>query len=129
MKKEINSLENSQSELNFLRIYSPLRFLLKELRKRNDVKNFFKTILIDIEENLESKNADTYIIFEINEIINEVRLENEKQKYLNKGNKSYNINFKYVNLERSKSEIVIIDNYIRPENPFENNKFVSKYLH
>ena len=86
MKKEINSLENSQSELNFLRIYSPLRFLLKELRKRNDVKNFFKTILIDIEENLESKNADTYIIFEINEIINEVRLENEKQKYLNKGN-------------------------------------------
>ena len=128
MKKEINNLENSQSELNFLSNYSPLRFLLKELRKRNDVKNFFKTILIDIVENLESKHADTHIIFEMNEMINEVRLENEKPKHLNKGNKSYYNNLNFVNLERSKSEVVIIDNYIVPENPFENNKFVAKYL-
>ena len=119
MKKEINNLENSQSELNFLSNYSPLRFLLKELRKRNDVKNFFKTILIDIVENLESKHADTHIIFEMNEMINEVRLENEKPKHLNKGSKSYYNNLNFVNLERSKSEVVIIDNYIVPENPFE----------
>ena len=125
MKKEINNLENSQSEINFLTNYSPLKYLLKELRQRNDVKNFFKTILIDIVENLESKHSDTALKFEFKEIINEIRIEN---KYLNKANKANFNNSSFVNMERSKSEILFLDNYVYPENKFEDNNFISKYL-
>ena len=88
LKNEINNLKNTRDFDNFLNFNSASRFLLSELRKKNDVKNFFKDILYDTIETLESKYSETIINIEINEIQNGItqKIQNQVQtikiKYL-----------------------------------------------
>ena len=83
LKNEINNLKNTRDFDNFLNFNSASRFLLSELRKKNDVKNFFKDILYDTIEILESKYSETIINIEINEIQNEITQKIQNQEVNN----------------------------------------------
>ena len=121
LKNEINNLKNTRDFDNFLNFNSASRFLLSELRKKNDVKNFFKDILYDTIETLESKYSETIINIEINEIQNEITQKIQNQEVnnsniydkLNANNK--NKIFRYNESYHSKIEI-------------GNDEFTSKYL-
>ena len=80
LKNEINNLNNCNNHDNFLNDNSPCKYLLSELRKKSDVKNFFKSIIYDVVENLELKNSETIINFNIGQIQKEIKLNLEKYK-------------------------------------------------
>ena len=80
LKNEINNLENYNNVDNFLNDNSPCKYLLNELRKKNDVKTFFKSVIYDVVENLELKHSETIINFDIGQIQKDMQLKLEKSK-------------------------------------------------
>ena len=72
MKNEINNLKSSKDYDNFLGNSSATKYLLSELRKKNDVKNFFKNILYDSIKRLESMHSEEIINIEVSEIQKEI---------------------------------------------------------
>ena len=80
LKYEINNLKNSNIPENFLNDNSPCKYLLSELRKKNDIKSFFKSVIYEVVENLELKNSETPINFDVNQIQKEMQLKLEKKE-------------------------------------------------
>ena len=151
LKNEINNLKSPNNYDDFLNDNSPCKYLLSELRKKNDIKNFFKSIIYEVVENLELKNSETKINFDLVQIKKELeyKIENQKKqmkKYKkNMSNMSEelirksiisnitNINnrFSFVCFERE-NEFEVVDSsmtFIEGESSeIENDEFTYKYL-
>jgi hypothetical protein len=152
LKNEIDNLKNPNNCDDFLNDNSPCKYLLSELRKKNDIKNFFKSIIYEVVENLELKNSETKLNFDLVQIKKELeyKIENQKKqmkKYKkNMSNMSEelirksiisnitNINnrFNSVCLERE-NEFEVVDSsmaFVEGEtsNEIENDEFTYKYL-
>ena len=87
LKNEINNLKNCNNSSDFLNDDSPCKYLLSELRKRNDIKSFFNSIIYEIIESLELKNSETKINFDIIQMQKEIQ-----SKFDSKNMKGKNIN-------------------------------------
>ena len=115
LKEDINSLNDINSSFMFGK-RAPMLF--DELNKRNEVKFFFKTIMLDIIKKLESKYSSTNIIFEptmIKEKIESyITMLDKKEEQNNFCDKNFNkcldekdkkIMNKYLNLPINKDEL------------------------
>ena len=58
LQKEINNLEKINEPELFLNSNSPCSYLLNELINKDNIKQYFKRILLDIIENMESYSSD-----------------------------------------------------------------------
>ena len=126
LKNEVNNLNSSSDYDNFLGSNSAVKFLLNELRKKNDVKNFFKNILSEIIKSLESIHSDEIINIEVNEIQKEI---NSKIKNTN----NLNNNFNGLNKEKKNDIFRYNKSQFHPETKnwkikVGNDKFIGKYL-
>ena len=88
LKNEINNLHSSNDYGHFLNDNSVCKYLLSELRKKKDIKSFFKSIIYDAVENLETKHSETKINFDIDKLKVEInsKIEIKKKQYKKKKN-------------------------------------------
>ena len=150
LKNEINNLNNSNDYDNFLNDNSPCKYLLSELRKKNDIKSFFKSIIYDAVENLETKHSETKLNFDIDKLKEEINAKIKIQKKQSKKNKNLNMtddnarktiisqledpNKRYNNsfcLERDDSFEVIDQSFFSQKDSdieLDKDKFTFKYL-
>ena len=79
LHEEINNLSSVEQNSKFLD-NTCCGFLLEELRKKKDIQSFFKTIIIDSIENLETNYSDLKLNFIVDEM-NENYYKNKGSKY------------------------------------------------
>ena len=83
LKSEINKL-NKPNEFDKFLEETACGVLLTELKRKNDIQNFFKTIISSVIENLELYNSNRKINFSVKkyqeEYLKNQQLQNEKQK-------------------------------------------------
>ena len=79
VKDEINNLENINELDKFLNEDSKVLYFLSELRKKNDVKYFFKTSILNLISDLESMSS-VNLSLEIQEIINKLTKNTNTEK-------------------------------------------------
>ena len=125
LNEEINNLSNIDQNKNFLDD-SCCGYLLEELRKKKDIQTFFKNVIIDSIEDLEtnfSKNKlnfninDIYLDEQNNNIISEIKNDENLKKFGKFQSEKDNFNKKYIPLlEENSLDKFIIDNKI------DNNK-------
>ena len=90
LKNEINNLNDCNDYDSFLNDKSVCKYLLSELRKKNDIKSFFKSIIYDVIEDLETKNSETIINFDLDKLKKDINLKIEIQKKQFNNNKNKN---------------------------------------
>ena len=86
LREEINSLHNINSPEIFLNKESHCRYLLYELRRKNDIQYFFKTVILNAVDNLEVISSTSFNL-NIQEIVNNFKNFNEANDKENKINK------------------------------------------
>ena len=100
LKREINqlSINNSNKKINnfeqtFLK-KTPCGFIFEELFYKKDVQSFFKPIIIDFIEELESSYPSQELVFDPNLIRDFILLEKEEQNKVKKEKKDIDIVFR-----------------------------------
>ena len=131
LKNEINNLKNCDSTDTFLNDNSPCKYLLSQIKKKNDVQGFFKSVIYDVVENLEIRYSGSKLNFEIEQKLKEIQSHTNKKK--NKVQKTTNDDLNTLNFNRKfsfnnldVSYMASNPNYSKKES--DNEKFVSKYL-
>ena len=112
LSEEINSLLYVEQNINFLD-GTCCGYLLEELRKKKDVQAFFKNIIIDSIENLETNYSNLKFNFEIDSLNTEFTEETKN----NSSKKTINIDNIYLNTLAKNANFEDIIN-------FENRKFI-----
>ena len=102
LEEEINNLKNINQEDIFLND-TPCGYLLEELRRKNDIQNFFKTIIYNDIKDLEKNYSSLRFNFNITNLTEDIRshiIKDSKMKK-NEGYLSYPIDegFESVSLE------------------------------
>lgn len=122
LKEDINSLNDINSSFN-LGKRAPILF--DELNKKNEVKFFFKTIILDAIKKLESTYSSTNVIFEPGMIKQKIE---ENVKLLDKKEEPNNICDKNFNKTLDENEKKIMDKYLNlPINKDELDKKLAEY--
>ena len=101
LKDEITNLSDINQESNFLN-NTPCGILLEELRKKNDIQSFFRTIILSPIENLEVNNSTFQINFDIKLLSEEFKIlkcSNDINKNNNLKSFTYNECFDNIYLE------------------------------
>ena len=96
IKTEINNLHNINEPELFLDGESPVRYLLYELRRKNDIQYFFKNVILKVIDDLEVISSKSFNL-NIQDIVNNYRninesidKENKEHTPIHKKNKSIN---------------------------------------
>ena len=121
LKDEINNLKTFNDCENFLNNNSHCSYLLRELKGRRDVQEFFKFIIYDEVENLEIKYTGKKIDFNINQKL--LHLKNKK-KNLQKKIRDEDLRLMDCNVD----DFVLISDIKKTEDTLEKNKFIKEYL-
>ena len=122
LKEDINSLNDINSCFN-LGKRAPILF--DELNKKNEIKFFFKTIILDAIKKLESTYSSTNVIFEPGMINQKIE---EHIKMLDKKDEQNNICDKNFNKTLDEKDKKIMDKYLYlPINKDELNKKLKEY--
>ena len=122
LKEDINSLNDINSSFN-LGKRAPILF--DELNKKNEIKFFFKTIILDAIKKLESTYSSTNVIFEPGMINQKIE---EHIKMLDKKDEQNNICDKNFNKTLDEKDKKIMDKYLYlPINKDELNKKLKEY--
>ena len=84
LKEEINKLNDVNQPEEFLDNMSPCGYLLYELRRKNDIQYFFKTVILNVVDDLEVISSKRFNL-DIQEIVdnckaNEANKENKQKK-------------------------------------------------
>ena len=103
LKEEINKLNDVNKPELFLDNMSPCGYLLYELRRKNDIQYFFKTVLLNVVDYLEVISSKRFNL-DIQEIVDKSKASEENKE--NKQKKS--------KLTKTKSAIVADDLYKKP---------------
>ena len=85
LKEEINNMDKKnfkepEKYLDFFLNNSTCGFILEQFQKNKDVQIFFKTILLNIIENLELSSANKEMIFDLNKIEEEIISKGRSRK-------------------------------------------------
>ena len=115
LNEEINNLLNIEQHSKFLE-ETCCGYLLEELRKKKDIQTFFKNIITEPIENLETNFSNLKLNFDIN-IIYSNYLEDIKNKI--KSEKIYLNNFKEEEIEKMNEENMLL---------FDERCFNGKYI-
>ena len=86
LREEINGLSNINNPEFFLNADSHCRYLLYELRRKNDIQYFFRTVILNAVDNLEVISSKSFNL-DIQEIANSFKNNNETNDKENKTNK------------------------------------------
>ena len=125
---EINNLENINQECDFLK-NTPCGSLLGELKRKNDIQRFFKTIILSSIENLEVNYSNFKINFDINNLTNDFKIlskKSSKKKLKNKKDEGYS---KYPNdNQNTKSNLEKNSNIDQKKIQNELENFNQKYI-
>ena len=104
LNEEINNISKKKIEdpskcLDYFLKDSSCSFILEQFHKKNDVQIFFKTILLNIIENLELSSSNKEMIFDYNILEEEFINKNKNKKNIRKKderrNRNSNISFSY----------------------------------
>ena len=87
LKEEINKLKYINEPELFLDGNSPCGYLLYELRRKNDIQYFFKTVILNVVDDLEVISSKTFNL-NIQKIVNTIKNNNNVDNKENKLNKS-----------------------------------------
>ena len=87
LREEISSLHNINNPEYFLNKDSHCRYLLYELRRKNDIQYFFKTVILNAVDNLEVISSNNFNL-NVQEIVNNIKNNNENNDKENKTNKT-----------------------------------------
>ena len=117
LKNEINNLKSINDCENFLDDNSHCKYLLNELKGRNDVQEFFKFIIYDAVENLEIKYSGKKIDFNINQKI--LHLKNKQKRIRDEDLRVTDCDI---------DDFVLISDINKTKYIFDKNEFVKKYL-
>ena len=98
LKEEINNLNDINKPELFLNEYSPSGYLLNELRRKNDIQYFFKTVILKAIDDLEVISSKTFNL-NVQEIVNSYKNNNSSQDKENKLNKSMAKKAKSINTD------------------------------
>ena len=96
IKKEINNLHNINEPELFLDGESRVRYLLYELRRKNDIQYFFKNVLLNVIDDLEVISSKSFnlniqdIVNNYKNIIESTDKENKENKPTHKKTRSIN---------------------------------------
>lgn len=101
---------------NFLKD-SPCSFILEQFNKKKDVQIFFKTILLNIIEDLELSFSNKEMIFDLNKIEEDIQ-----KKVKNRNNSSESLRNVYNSLETANT-------FSCQAIPFQNNFYDTKIFH
>jgi hypothetical protein len=97
LKEEVNNIPKKTSKdahnkyLEYFLDNGPICILLEQFQKKNDVQNFFNTILLNIIEDLERNCSNRDLVFDINKIEKEVDLRKNNNKSLDSRSQSRNL--------------------------------------
>ena len=85
LNEDINNIEKKKIEepykcLDYFLKDSPCSFILEQFHKKKDVQIFFKTILLNIIENLELSYSNKEMIFDWSKIAEEINNKNKNRK-------------------------------------------------
>ena len=87
LKEEINKLKYINEPELFLDGNSPCGYLLYELRRKNDIQYFFKTVILNVVDDLEVISSKTFNL-NIQKIVDTIKNNNNIDNKENKLNKS-----------------------------------------
>ena len=87
LKEEINKLKYINEPELFLDGNSPCGYLLYELRRKNDIQYFFKTVILNVVDDLEVISSKTFNL-NIQKIVDTIKNNNNVDNKENKLNKS-----------------------------------------
>ena len=151
LKHEIeNDINDRRDYMKFL-VETPCSFLLQQLKTKQDVQTYFRTLIFKIVSNLEQENSSYELNFNIkgiqeefnktrDEIEAEYKKTGKKQKIITSAffkKNNYDIEskaeFEEYNDERELFNVKFIPNFSREEfmkllNKYENNKIMKDYL-
>ena len=85
LKEEINKLNDENEPEYFLDKMSPCGYLLYELRRKNDIQYFFKTVILNVVDDLEVISSQTFNL-DIQKIVDNCKT-NGRNKYKQKKSK------------------------------------------
>ena len=98
LKEEINTLEDINNPESFLDESSVCGYLLSELRRKNDVQYFFKTLILNVINDLEVISSKTFTleIKEIKDKYNNNKESKDKEDKSKSSSKNKSINTEYL---------------------------------
>ena len=105
LKKEINEIKNINGPELFLKEDSPTQYLLKELIKKDNIRQYFKRILLNIIEDIELYSSDKIFNLNVNNL--QKIVEKIKEKNLNESNENNKMYTK--KLSKSINQEIITD--------------------
>ena len=123
LEEEINNLSSPNENIKFLDD-TKCGYLLEELRKKKDVQTFFKNVILDSIENLETNYSNTKLNF-IPEEMNRLYMESIKSKGSKFKIKTEDI---YLNQSEEDDEFEIINYRDRKDIQNEQIHFNMKYI-
>ena len=128
LEDEINNLTNINQESIFLND-TPCGCLLEELRRKNDIQAFFKTIIFNEIENLEVNYSSWKFNFKISNLTDDYRRQSVELKKKKKVKKDEGY-LKFPNENQSDSISLEDSNYIRNKKNIqkEQETFNQKYI-
>ena len=91
LKDEINNLSSINQEDIFLND-TPCGCILEELKRKSDIKTFFKTIILNAVEDLELNHSSLKINFEISKLIEDYKQQSKNNNVKDKGYLKINYN-------------------------------------
>ena len=129
LEDEINNLKNITQENNFLN-NTPCGCILEELRRKNDIQGFFKTIIFNGIEDLEVNYSDVRFNFNITSLTEDYRRQSIKDPRMKKRMKRDEGYLKYPNDDRSESISLEDGNIFRDKKKLqsEQENFNQKYI-
>ena len=129
IEDEIKDLTNINQDENFLN-NTPCGFILEELRRKNDIQAFFKTIIINSVENIEVNYSSLKIYFNISKLTDEYRRQSISEIKTKKKTKKEDAYLKYPTNNQSDSISLEEGNNKRDKkkNHSEQENFNQKYV-
>ena len=131
LEGEINKINNINQCLEFLD-NSPCGCLLEELRRKNDIQNFFKTIIYNSVEDLEVNHSSKKISFNIKKINEEISKIKNAEKNKNKKKKKKDEDYMKFTYNNQFSDSISLDsgnsNKNRKKLREEQETFNQKYI-
>ena len=121
LKDEIEKLEDTKQQDKFLN-NTPCGCLLNELRKKNDIQAFFKTIILKSIENLENEYSNLKLNLEIKKLDEIFKGKENAKKAMQKG---YQKSASYDQSMNNYEELIIRD---KQKFQSEQAKFNEKYI-
>ena len=143
LTKEVNNLENVNCPELFLNENSPNHYIIKELIKKDNIRQYFKGILLNIVEYIELYSSDKIFNLNLKKLYqlvekNKGKIKDESNEIFKKSSKSvvdeeekikvnnFHNNYSYTTINRTEDNLN--DIIMKKEEDYNLEKFTEKYV-